>query len=331
MAAEKTHGSSDVEERKRKLAIYLPFKAMEKPEWRKKEEVSVEHMITEIMRYQKEWQQEKGGHDDKLIKKVQKEFLVEFIFHVNMEEESGFSTFEETDNFLTHFYARGGNLQRCLSIREQETLNLRNAYEYLLEKIKREELSSDYGLMESSLLKQTHRLLLESIEAKGNTKAGEFSDQPRYTIYKGEKYNYPHYPKPGEMENAVSEILDKYNNRFSLCTQYGLKDCEDVYYLFKKCAWLLFELLDLHPFSDGNGRLCRILCSYSLSKLNPFPTPVYNVWTDSCKNDYKDALVDARKSGDRYPCALTTMIIECSYRGWKKFKEALDGKKHSCE
>ena len=35
-----------------------------------------------------------------LLEKVQKEFLVEFIFLVNMEEESGFSTFEETVSFL---------------------------------------------------------------------------------------------------------------------------------------------------------------------------------------------------------------------------------------
>lgn len=327
--AESIPGSTDVEERKRKLAIYLPFKAMENPKWRKKEEVSVERMITEIMRCQKEWEQVKDGYDEKSIKKVQNEFLVEFISHVNMEEESGFSTFEETDNFLKKFYARGGNLQRCLSISEQETLNLRKAYVYLLEKIKREELSSDYGLMESSLLQETHRLLLENIVIpRGKTKAGEYSNLPRGTEYKGETYQYQN---PEDMETAVIQLLDQCNERFDLCTKDGLKDFDDFYYLFKTCAWLLFELLDLHPFSDGNGRLCRILCSYMLSKFTPFPTPVYNVWTDSCKDDYKDAVVDARKSCDRYPCALTTMIIECSYHGWKKFKEALDVKKHSCE
>ena len=51
-----------------------------------------------------------------------------------MEGEKGFSTFEETDKFLGDFYVRGGNLQRRLSIKEQETLNVRNAYEHLLAK-----------------------------------------------------------------------------------------------------------------------------------------------------------------------------------------------------
>ena len=58
-------------------------------------------------------------------------------------------------------------------------------------------------------------------------------------------------------------------------------------------------LLDLHPFSDGNGRLCRILCSYSLSKLNPFPTPIYSVWNDSPNDAYIEALVEGRNSPGR--------------------------------
>ena len=203
----------------------------------------------------------------------------------------------------------------CFSFKEQETINLKVAYENLLDKIKREERPSDYGLVEVSLLEETHRLILQDIPlSKGFTKPGKISTNPRVTEFNGDIY---HYPTPEDMESAVSNLLDKYNFLFDSCTkgESGLKDFDDFYSLFKTCAWLLFELLDLHPFSDGNGRLCRILCSYSLSKLNPFPTPIYNVWTDSSKDDYIKALVEARMSPGRHPCALTTMIIECSYYG----------------
>ena len=91
---------------------------------------------------------------------------------------------------------------------------------------------------------------------KGSTKPGEFSTKPRYTEFNGEHYDYP---EPEDMEKAVYNILDMYNNWFDLCTKADLEDFDD-FYLFKTCAWLLFELLDLHPFADGNGRLCRILC-----------------------------------------------------------------------
>ena len=326
MAVNGVHGSTDDEHRKRLLSAYLPFEAINDPEWDKKEDVSVETMVAEILTFHKEWEKIKDGYDEELIKEVQQKFLVAFSFHMNKREERCFSTVEEFDEFLKDFDARGGNLQRHLSIREQETLNVKNAYEHLLAKIKSNEESSDYGLLAVSLLKDTHRMLMEGIEIpKGNTKPGEFSNCPREIGFKGENYTFQN---PDDMEIAVWNLLDRYNSRFDLCIKDGLKDCDFLYYLFKTCAWLLFELLDLHPFSDGNGRLCRILCSYMLSKVTPFPTPVFNVFTNSSKDDYKDALVAARKSKERHPCALTTMIIECSYQGWKKFKEAIEKKAH---
>ena len=280
------------------------------------------------MKYSSEWEErKKNKYESDLIEQVYQDFLNKFIHHVNMEEEKGFSTFEETDEFLKSCHAEGITLKRSFSKSEQETLNLRKAYEHLLDKIKREERSSDYGLLESSLLQDTHRILLQGVRLKdGSTEPGKFSNQRRCTEFEGELYWYPYLPDPGQMEKAASEILDRCNIRVDCCTRDGLKDFEDFYYLFKTCAWMLFELLDLHPFGDGNGRLCRILCSYLLSIFSPFPTPVYNVWTDSTKYDYEKALADTRKSAERHPTALTTMIIECSYHGWKNFFQRLEEK-----
>lgn len=316
-------------ERKRLLKDLLPFQALEAPAWRKTKGLSVEKMIKRIMKYSKEWEErKKDKYESDLIKQVYQDFLVEFILHVNMEEEKGFSTYEETDEFLKSCHTGGINLKRSISKSEQETLNLRKAYEHLLDKIKKEELSSDYGLLEISLLQETHRILLQGVPLEdSSTKPGIFSNQIRKTEFEGKTYYYPYLPDPGRMENAVMEILDKCNTRFDCCTRDGLKEFEDFYFLFKTCAWLLFELLDLHPFGDGNGRLCRILCSYLLSTFSPFPTPVYNVWTDSTEYDYKKALYDTRNTADRHPTALTTMIIECSYNGWKKFFQRLEEKK----
>lgn len=240
-----------------------------------------------------------------------------------MEEGHGLTTLVETETFLRNCSSRR-NSASSFSLEEQETINLMVAYENLLAKINEEEHESDYGLMEVSLLEETHRLILQDIPLpKGFTKPGKMSNNVRVTEFKGELY---HYANPEDMESAVSNLLDKYNFLFDSCTkgEGKLEDLDDIYSLFKTCAWLLFQLLDLHPFSDGNGRLCRILCSYSLSKLNPFPTPIYNVWTDSSKHDYIEALVEARKSPGRHPCALTTMMIECSYYGWESFFKALD-------
>lgn len=41
--------NTNLEERKRKLAIYLPFEALENPKWRNRQEVSIKEMITQRM------------------------------------------------------------------------------------------------------------------------------------------------------------------------------------------------------------------------------------------------------------------------------------------
>ena len=189
-------------------------------------------------------------------------------------------------------------------------------------------MASDYGLLEASLLEETHRIILQDIPppAKDSTKPGEMSNKRRIAEFNGEIYEYQN---PGDMKHAVNNLLDKYNLLFDSCTKNELASYDDYYSLFKISAWLLFELLDLHPFSDGNGRLCRILCSYSLSKFTPSPTPVYNVWTSSSKDDYKQALVDTRKLYNRQPRGLATMIIECSCFDWRNFFRELDNKKKS--
>ena len=322
--AEVTATSEDLE-RKRMLRASLPFQALENPTWRKTEEVSVKEMLTQIMKYQREWEEKEDQYEPELVKTVYRKFLVHYISHVNKEEESGFSTFEETDDFFSRFSSECSNSERRqFTIKERETMNLRNAYEHLLDKIKREEKPKDYGLMEATLLQETHIILMEGIRLpQSSTKHGEFSDKERKTTFKGKEYVYQN---PPNMKDAVVQLLDQVNTMYDRCTKDGLKDYEYLYYLFKACAWMLMELLDLHPFADGNGRLCRMFCSYMLSKFTPFPSPVYDVWTDSCKDDYLQGLVDARED-ERRPTALTTMIIECNYHGWRKFFEDLDKEK----
>ena len=114
---------------------------------------------------------------------------------------------------------------------------MKKAYEHLLDKIKREELPSDYGLMATSLLQETHRILLEDVPlGDGRTKPGIFSNQRRFTNFEGDWYEYPYLPEAEQMENAVTRLLDGCNKRFDLCTKHlkhGMKDFDDFYFLFQ--------------------------------------------------------------------------------------------------
>lgn len=205
-----------------------------------------------------------------------------------------------------------------LSFEEQETVNLIDAYLYLESESKAEDDMKYRGLLEESMLRQVNKVILRNIPRNDcYTKAGIYSNNPRVTQFRGETY---YYQQPDDMQEAVCLLLDRFNSLFTDSIN-RTDEVEKLQGIFKSVAWLVFELLDLHPFSDGNGRLCRLLCSYVLSTCTPFPSPIYNMHSDSSKNDFENALVDARKSETRHPCALTTMIIESNWASWKKLEQ----------
>ena len=303
----------------------IDFEAEESPKWRVKDTqvLTVKEMIKEITQYQIRWKNRKDFTDGKIPNQVDRYFLRKFLYHTNIEEGHGCNTMEGVESCLNIDTIIS---QRPLSQKEKETVNLRDAYHYLLNEVKRVEDSAEakklHGLLEINLVKDTHKLILKDIELPKNlTKPGEFSKNVRFTSFGGEMY---FYANPEDLERKVQTLLDRYNDLITYCVKEEENLADQIDKMFKTCSWLLFELLDLHPFSDGNGRLCRLLCSYALSSMTPFPTPIYNVWSESKKDDYIESLVDARKSKNKQPTSLTTMIIECNYHGWKRFFEFLE-------
>ena len=127
-----------------------------------------------------------------------------------------------------------------------------------------------------------------------------YCNNPRLTPFQGELY---YYQQPKKMQESVCVLLDRFNSLFTQ-SKNNLPD------IFKSVTWLVFELLDLHPFSDGNGILCKLLCSYVHSTCTPFPS--------SLMNNFCMPLVAARKSNKRHPSELTNLIIQSNLTSWRK-------------
>ena len=123
--------------------------------------------------------------------------------------------------------------------------------------------------------------------------------------------------------------------------------------IFKVATSFLFSFLQLHPFSDGNGRLGRLLCSHVLGLFSPFPTAVYNVFSSTHREDYVQTLVNARTGVDdkdiqekkavaseshavdiagKYlaasPSHLCALIIESNWYTWR---ELMEGTAETCK
>lgn len=308
----------------------IAFEPSENPPWRSKDEStskvqeypSVQQMITDIVEFQSKAKEVNTVQRNT----IQKDFLNRFIFHNREEEEHGVGTLEETVECIKKVESNEKQPKKAPSVAdsvgEQETINVYKAFQYLQQQLQAEEECEEdlHGLLESDLIKEIHKIVLEGTANKSQTTSpGEYSTQPRFTIFKGVKYDYPHHhPNPKDMDREVNKIIDRYNSLID-DLKGDSDDTSRILKLFKTSSWLLFELLDLHPFADGNGRLCRLLCNYALSVFTPFPTPIYNIWSKSSKDDYRQALVDARQSSSRHPKALTTMLIECNWLAWTEF------------
>ena len=77
----------------------VDFHALENPPWRTRGKLScdvktVEQMVSDIMKFHKRWKEEENKYDQKMVKEVKDKFFLEFVTHVNKEEERGVSTIE---------------------------------------------------------------------------------------------------------------------------------------------------------------------------------------------------------------------------------------------
>jgi len=285
------------------LKSLLDFSPNENPSWRSKstEFPSIKDAIKEISEYvRKEKERER---------RKKTFFIDEFVHHCLNEEEHGFRDECKTREFVGN-YLEKPNVQ-AKSVEEIQTRNLVLA----MQGLQKYESDPDFGYLDEYVIRQVNWYVGLDLEQKSNTKFGDFSKNRRITSYKGEVHEYKN---PEDMELAVIKIVDEYNELFRHC-QEDENEERRILNMFKACANFVWQFLDnLHPFSDGNGRTARMLASYILSTFSPFPTPLFNLFSESSKGDFTEALRAAR---NKPPSDLTTMMIECNLFCWRKLAD----------
>ena len=154
------------------------------------------------------------------------------------------------------------------------------------------------------LIKEAHRILMNNLytEDKVKINAGEYR---QYMVGSGVTHTYPDYESiPSTMERIVREYTQR---------------CGDPQQdAFALAGWLLFELLAIHPFEDGNGRLSRLLWCYSLLKDGlPFPVTPF----PEHRKAYKNCIQRDRELLTSSPqCKhLTSLTLVSLTMTWKNF------------
>lgn len=192
---------------------------------------------------------------------------------------------EESDKASRSIDNEGRTSKWQLQQHMQAYLSLQNAT--------KEELSCE-------LILSAHRLLMDGLENDGRlVKAGEYRTMP---VHAGD-YSFPDSKC---IPQCMDTIVKKYNLKFA-----------DDHDPFELASFLLYQVITLHPFEDGNGRLCRLLWCYSLMRDGlPFPTVLTSGHTKAYKH-YIRALQRSQRTG----CysSLTSLTVLSVSIVWQNF------------
>lgn len=167
------------------------------------------------------------------LQKLKEEFLIEYVYN-STSIEGNTLTLNETRLVLEKGITIGGK-----SLREHlDVTNQKEALEWIEDFIKRKE-----EIRESDIL-TLHKITLKEIS---NYWAGKYKTSQNRIL--GSKLKTtPPYKVSGEMENLVYEI------------NKNPKDYNPI----ELAAFAHHELVKIHPFVDGNGRVARLLCNLIL-------------------------------------------------------------------
>lgn len=153
------------------------------------------------------------------------------------------------------------------------------------------------------MLDKWHRILLEDVpEAKPGIRRAAIEETAAA---------FGHYYISGEqVDAAVDYFISKFSEMIPDACQSSVDTsptAAEVVTVVKWAAWALVVLLAIHPYFDGNGRLCRLLCNYVLSSIFPFDIPVFNVYsTCTSRFDYVRALIISQNC----PCSTATTEMD---------------------
>jgi hypothetical protein len=125
-----------------------------------------------------------------------------------------------------------------------------------------------------------------------------------------------HYPPPIDISGKLTYICDIVNTilfdwtiRFTIC---GNLTTEGVLLYVKLCAWTFHQLVSLHGYLDGNGRVARLVLAHLLTVIAPFPVALMS----ESRHDYIDAVCEPRRNLTGNPKTLADMIFTSMLDGF---------------
>lgn len=209
---------------------------------------------------------------------------------------------------------------------EEEMMNIedidpekRNDYEEVHNYIK----ALDYGIdqilngklpFSSRLIKEIHKILLNGVRGK-NKYPGEYRISQNW-IGGSKPSDAKHVPPPNYMLNDLMSDLEKFIHNDDLKISHLIK-----------IAILHYQFETIHPFSDGNGRVGRLMIPLYLLDKKILNKPCFYIsdYFEKNRTEYYDALTRVRENNDMtgWIKFFLKAVIVTSQMAKKKFQKVV--------
>ena len=174
--------------------------------------------------------------------------------------------------------------------------------------------------LSEDLIKHVHRLLMKDLYIDADTmiNAGIYRT---VQVSSGIAHTYPDY-------NAVPSTMQR------IVAEYNERTCQQDHNPFHLAGWLLHELIEIHPFEDGNGRVSRLMWCFSLINDGlPFPVTPFPEHRQAYKKYLYCIERDRELSTCKYLHSMTLISVTVTWKHFilylkskapQKYKEILD-------
>ena len=194
--------------------------------------------------------------------------LWNFVFCSNVSEDAGLSNIADTVKVLKGETDIGTDQQQREIRQLEEACIVVKHQQQLFKSSRHLNHALEAFILTPDLILRLHKVLarnFDNIPCPGEFRTGHASATDSHGV---ERF----FVSPNDTEAGLIAVCDRYNNRLrQIAEQDGeLQSSSKMMSIVKLAATLFCEFVAVHPFSDGNGRIGRILVAHVLQTITPF-------------------------------------------------------------
>ena len=289
----------------------LRFQPTETPSW--DAIVSTSHKLTQVCTWTEQYYKLPAAAKSFVQDSYCRAAVAQCVLNANLSEETGLADLDSTKEVLQAAKATLSGKPA------QETKQLGDAMQALATHYEDMSACQPQHSLEAltltpDIICQVHRVLMHDlVHNAGEYRSGE--------AYGGFAEGIFFYQSAQLIPSLLLTVCDLYNQSLRKIAA----SANQVPELYRLAAVLFVQLVTVHPFSDGNGRLARLLASHVLRSVTPFPITPHSDGTDSTRKTYVAVIMAARVVDSKAnsfltlsaPADFTALLIHAGWEGWK--------------